>query len=416
VSESFSLTLSAGTAAPENSAITELVFDSYGTNNTEVDADSLAFGSGPTATDGLTTIAGTITFADGAGVFQGVASGAWAPSPTDQNTVNDVPYDYLAAVENSSLTIDFKSPQEYFGLLWGSISSGNTLQFFNGSTLVASITYNGTALVATVTAGDQVTTYDATAQDNYYVSINIPTGYTSVVASSSSGGFEFAEVSYAATTISDPFDGPGTTASAIPYDPTINTYLCFLEGTMIATPGGGIAVETLQPGTPVVTQDGTTETVRWVGVRAVSTKFADPLRANPIRIAAGALEDGVPARDLLLSPDHALLVDGVLIQAAALLNGSSVRRDADMPERFTYYHVELASHALVLAENTPAETFVDNADRGHFDNWDSHPDHGAIVEMDLPRAKSARQIPAATRARLEARARAILGARDSAAA
>jgi hypothetical protein len=385
VSESYSLSLSAGTATPENSAITQIAFGPFGANNSEVTTDSLTFGSGATA--------GSISFADGAGVFQGVASGAWAPSPTNQNTVHDVTNDYLAAVQNSSLTISFNSPQEYFGLLWGSVNSGNSLNFYNGSTLVA-----------TITADDLLKNYNATAQDNYFVSIDIPGGYTSVVASSTSGGFEFANVSYAATTIADPFNGPGTTVPTAPYDPSTETYLCFLEGTMIASPGGSVAVEALQPGALVMTEDGNAETVRWIGIRTVSTKFADPLRAYPIRIAAGALDDSVPARDLYLSPDHALLVDGILVQASALVNGSSVRRQAEMPESFTYYHVELASHALIFAENTPAETFVDNADRGHFDNWDTHPDHGAIAEMDLPRAKSARQIPPATRTRIEARA------------
>jgi hypothetical protein len=132
------------------------------------------------------------------------------------------------------------------------------------------------------------------------------------------------------------------------------------------------------------------------------------LHALPVRVKAGALDDGVPRHDLCLSPDHALLVDGALIQAGALVNGRSIVREANVPETFTYYHIELADHDLISAENTPAETFVDNVDRMGFDNWDEHQalygETDIIIEMAYPRAKAHRQVPMATRARLAARA------------
>jgi Hint domain-containing protein len=148
------------------------------------------------------------------------------------------------------------------------------------------------------------------------------------------------------------------------------------------------------------------------------TRFADPLRVLPVRVAAGALDEATPRRDLLVPPDHALLVDGVLAQAGALVNGASIRREAAVPEVFTYWHVELADHALVLAEGVPAETFIDNVARLAFDNWDEHEAAGSeapIAEMALPRAKSARQVPAATRRRLADRAALLLGQQTAAA-
>jgi len=89
-------------------------------------------------------------------------------------------------------------------------------------------------------------------------------------------------------------------------------------------------------------------------------------------------------------------------------NSVSAGTDITVPERFTYYHVELDDHSLLLAENTPAETFVDNVDRRPFDNWAEHealyPEGKPIVEMPYPRAKAARQVPRRIRLQLDARA------------
>jgi hypothetical protein len=184
---------------------------------------------------------------------------------------------------------------------------------------------------------------------------------------------------------------------------------CFLAGTLIATPTGERAVETLAIGDLVQTVDGRAAPVRWLGVQAIVTAFADRLRALPIRIGAGSLDEGLPVRDLLVSPDHALLLDGLLVQAGALVNGTTIVREKMLPARFRYYHVELDDHALVLAEGVAAETFVDNVSRGGFDNVAEYAvlygDAGSrIAEIATPRLKSARQLPRALRERLAARA------------
>lgn len=207
----------------------------------------------------------------------------------------------------------------------------------------------------------------------------------------------FAHEGFAATS-----DGAGGT------DVTAEV-LCFLAGTNIATPDGEVAVETLRIGQPVLTADGAAVPVRWIGIRAVATRFADPARVMPIRIRAGALGEGVPHRDLLVSPCHAIYLGGILIQAGALVNGISILREHRMPERFTYYHVETAGHALILAEGAAAESFVDNVDRLGFDNWAEHVtlygNEATIAEMPYPRAKAARQVPRALREMLAGRAR-----------
>jgi hypothetical protein len=184
--------------------------------------------------------------------------------------------------------------------------------------------------------------------------------------------------------------------------------LCFLAGTRVRTPLGEMQVEKLKRGDLILTAQGRAVPVRWIGRQTVSTIFADSLRVMPIRIKTGALGCHVPSRDLLLSPDHAVLVGDMLIQAGALVNGVSVVREANASPAFTYYHVELDDHSLILAENTPAETFVDNVERLAFDNWDEYealyPGGRSIVEMPYPRAKAHRQVPQAVRTMLAARA------------
>lgn len=187
---------------------------------------------------------------------------------------------------------------------------------------------------------------------------------------------------------------------------------CFMAGTAVRTPAGDVAVETLKAGDLVTLSDGRTAPVSWLGRQTVSMTFADPLRVQPIRVKADALGEGLPARDLLLSADHALLVDGILVQAGALVNGVSVVREFQIPSTFIYYHVEVADHSLILAENVPAETFVDNVDRMGFDNWEEHQalvGDTTIAEMEYPRAQAARQVPQAIRARLLARGEALFG-------
>ncbi|GAB4064167.1 Hint domain-containing protein [Ancylobacter sonchi] len=197
-------------------------------------------------------------------------------------------------------------------------------------------------------------------------------------------------------------DGGGTLQ-----DYTFSELPCFLPGTLIATPSGGIAIETLKAGDLVATADGAVRPVRWLARQTVSTRFANPLKVMPIRICAGALGKGMPARDLYVSPDHALYLDGLLIQAEALVNGSSIVRHTDMPERFTYYHVELDDHSLILAEQTPAETFIDNVTRKTFDNWHEAPEAPVARELEHPRVKSARQLSPFIRNLLAMRARAM---------
>ena len=211
------------------------------------------------------------------------------------------------------------------------------------------------------------------------------------------------------------FGGTATTGNTVTTSTEIFA-VCFMPGTLIATPIGDVAVETLKPGDLVLTSTGEIKPINWIGRQTVSKPFADPLRVYPIRVRAGALGDNTPRRDLFVSPDHALLVDGVMANAGALVNGTSITREATIPETFVYYHVELDDHSLILAEGAPAETFVDNVDRMRFDNWGEfqalYPEGKTVEELPYPRAKSQRQVPVSVRVALAERAIAM-GAADA---
>ncbi|MBN9508383.1 MAG: Hint domain-containing protein [Alphaproteobacteria bacterium] len=182
---------------------------------------------------------------------------------------------------------------------------------------------------------------------------------------------------------------------------------CFLEGTRIATPEGERFVQELVAGDLVLTADGRAVPVRWLGRSVVSRAFADPMTVLPVRVKAGALAEAVPVRDLLVSPGHALLVEGVLAHAGALVNGSSIVREPEVPPVFTYYHVELDEHALLLAEGAAAESFIEGVEDLGFVNFADRTPPAESTEMAYPRAKAPRQVPRAARERLAARAAAL---------
>lgn len=174
---------------------------------------------------------------------------------------------------------------------------------------------------------------------------------------------------------------------------------CFLAGTRIATAEGEVAVEDLAPGALLRRPDGRLAPVRRLGRQTVATAFL-PEPQRPVLIAAGALGEGLPVRDLRLTADHALALDGLLVQAGALVGLAGIRRltTAELGERFDVFHVETDAHELLLAEGAPAETLLKPGGRLALDG--ARCDAAPVAEMTLPRIKSARQLPRAVLVRL----------------
>ena len=209
------------------------------------------------------------------------------------------------------------------------------------------------------------------------------------------------------TTINDPSnwttqDGTGDqsndgNAPDLPFDTTI--FECFVTGTQILTEKGYQPVEKIQIGDKIQTAEGM-ETVKWVAHQTVNPKsITNPFRGNPVQIKAGALGYNLPSRDLFISPDHALFVDSLLINAGALVNDISIVQTKPQ-ETFVYHHVELENHALLVAEGVYAESYLPQKEnREQYDNgaeYEKLYPHGSnlmLWPMDYPRISSWNKVP-----------------------
>jgi hypothetical protein len=152
------------------------------------------------------------------------------------------------------------------------------------------------------------------------------------------------------------------------FNTVTSTVVCFAAGTLIRTPRGDIPVETLQVGERVVTNSGESRAIKWIGNREIDCRrHPNPPQVLPVRIAAGAFGLNRPSQDLYLSPEHSVCVDvcgEVLIPVGNLVNGATVAPvDAD---KVSYWHVELDSHDILIANNLPAESYLEMANRAFF--------------------------------------------------
>ncbi|WP_158925881.1 Hint domain-containing protein [Acidisphaera sp. S103] len=146
---------------------------------------------------------------------------------------------------------------------------------------------------------------------------------------------------------------------------------CFGGGTEILTERGRAPVESIKADDQVVVRrDGqdVLEPVIWVGKTKIDlSQHAHPELAAPIRIKSGALADNTPTRDLVVSPEHCLILSGRCVPAKLLVNGGSIAREYRTTP-FEYYHIELANHGILIAEGAEAESYLDTGNRAMFDN------------------------------------------------
>jgi hypothetical protein len=220
--------------------------------------------------------------------------------------------------------------------------------------------------------------------DNTIVN-DLPSSNAQVILNRSSTPLNFTDNQVYGTTrlVNGPLNASGTVF--LTTRPTLDTsstwdvgLLCFSAGTRIATPTHEARVEELRIGDLVVTAAGAAKSIRWIGRRRLERALHPrPDTVAPIRIQCGAFADNMPHSDLVVSPDHAIFVDGKLICARQLVNGTTIRQESGWVA-VDYYHVELDQHAILLAEGLPAESYLDTGNRGFFGNSGAplvlHPD------------------------------------------
>ncbi|GBR05417.1 Hint domain-containing protein [Asaia siamensis] len=153
-------------------------------------------------------------------------------------------------------------------------------------------------------------------------------------------------------------DGDGSTI--VMYDK------CFLAGTMIRTPFGECPVEMLAVGDLVSTATdlpGATSRITWIGSAEI---IVEPSRSDdhagyPVCFRAGAIGPHSPDRDLFITPEHCVFMNGGLVPARMLVNGASIDYDRSRT-RFTIYHFRTEAHAVVWSNNMATETLLDDGE------------------------------------------------------
>lgn len=160
--------------------------------------------------------------------------------------------------------------------------------------------------------------------------------------------------------------------------------ICFLAGSMVRTPEGDVAVETLRSGDQVVAYvDGqnVTRDVVWAGVAHAKIKadMPDDVAGYPVRILKNAISEGVPYKDMLITAEHCLFIDGKMVPARMLVNGSTIFYDRSITD-YDYYHIETAEHSVLIVDGMLTESYLDTGNRAAFVS------NGNVVS--LGRAKS----------------------------
>lgn len=164
-------------------------------------------------------------------------------------------------------------------------------------------------------------------------------------------------------------DGPpcGAATASPARTATAQGTVCFTEGTRIATPRGEVPVERLVPGDRVVTRDNGLQVIRWIGRRSLDWQaLAAAPHLRPILISQGSLGAGLPERDLMVSPNHRMLVASeraalhfaeaeVLVAAKHLIDNRWIR--SVQSHATTYLHLLFDRHQVVLANGAWSESF-----------------------------------------------------------
>jgi len=162
-------------------------------------------------------------------------------------------------------------------------------------------------------------------------------------------------------------DGDGNITNTLNFDNIENVIPCFTPGTLIATPKGEMLVEYLNVGDKVITRDNGIQEIRWVGAKALTwADFTTNPHLKPVLVKRGSLGHDLPEQDMVVSPNHRLLVANertslyfdeheVLVAAKHLVGAAGV--DVIDSVGTTYLHFMFDRHEVVLSNGAWTESF-----------------------------------------------------------
>ncbi|MBM1892438.1 tandem-95 repeat protein [Sulfitobacter pseudonitzschiae] len=200
------------------------------------------------------------------------------------------------------------------------------------------------------TGGDDFDTLDLTGAGKYeYVSRTVDAD-----GDSTSGTIRF-------------LNADGTSKGTLDFYEIESIIPCFTPGTLIATPKGERRVEDLQVGDRVITRDNGIQEIRWVGQKAMTgAEFERAEHLKPVLIQKGALGGGLPERDMMVSPNHRVLVandktalyfeEREVLVAAKHLTGLKGVDIVDVSAT-TYIHLMFDQHEVILSDGAWTESF-----------------------------------------------------------
>lgn len=386
-----------GLGAPQQQVMADGGYIEVGTSDTlaahggTIEADVRVVG-GAFTNAGLLTVDGSLyvedRLANSTGVMSVTGSVSIGTSSGDGQSTLDVSdvltIDGDLKVGTAGIYADSSSPSGSSGYSSLQIEGGSSVEV-KGSAAGSYVGFNGTSAALTldqagvldldIVSGQSGDVIDLVGLTDFVASGNIVYRTVNHDSFNTFPTLEFVYLPDDTTAISLQSDGHGGTLAVI-------GVACYCRGTTILTDRGERPVEALAAGDVVVTATGSHRPISWVGRRSYRGRFlaANP-RVQPVRFRAGALDGGLPRRDLLVSPEHAMFVSGVLVPARLLVNGSTIVQDGRLPE-VEYFHIELASHDILLAEGAPSESFVDDDSRALFENvaeWKRiYPDHPRV--------------------------------------
>jgi len=379
----------AGTASP--TGLLRIQSGTFTDNGGAITTNALAVSGGTLADAGGTISANTISLTGGLVTGYGTIGGTISGAAGGQVIADGGTLDLTGNINNGGLILGVSTNAGSVLKLDGTIASGDTVSFAGLNVGVVEIG-NATALAGfnAIVAGLGNSASIGTITGSNFLNIQ---GVTIARADVGSLGSNVFDGSASTIKLFSDLAGSNLVGTiALASAPTLgaqvifgldnvvgsgayggfDVYLvCYAAGTLILTEHGEVPVEALEAGDRVIALvDGqpVAQPIKWMGHRSVNiSSHPHPHLAAPIRIRANAFGPGQPRRDLLVSPAHGIYIGGKLIPANLLVNHMTITQELHT-KSVTYHHVELDRHAILLAENLPAESYLDTGNRAFFEN------------------------------------------------